>query len=155
MIYSLEYVQALWMEMKLDHPYTTTVLTNGCFDVIHLGHIRYLKTARNLGPLMVAINSDDSVRKLKGDTRPIYPEDARLEVLDSLSCVTAAFIFDGDLPAVIRALRPDYWVKASDYTLETLNPLEVAAAREVGAEIKLIPMTAGYSTTKTIERMRA
>ncbi len=133
------------------------VLTNGCFDLLHVGHVRYLQEARQLGDfLAVAINGDDSVRILKGEDRPLNAEADRAEVLAALACVDAVVVFpEVRVTDVIRALRPAIYAKGGDYTVETLDAEEVAALREVDAAIKTLPLVPGRSTSRLIERMRA
>ena len=132
------------------------VLTNGCFDLLHTGHVRYLEQARSLGDaLIVAINSDQSVRALKGPERPLNGEADRAEVLGALRSVDHVSIFEGKrVTEVIRKLRPAVYAKGGDYTLETLDPEERAALEEVGAEIKLLSLVPGKSTTSLLERAR-
>jgi rfaE bifunctional protein nucleotidyltransferase chain/domain len=128
------------------------VFTNGCFDLLHVGHTRYLQQARALGDaLVVAVNGDQSVRALKGPTRPINFEEDRAEVLAALACVDHVTIFHEERVAnVIRAVRPHLYVKGGDYTLETLHPEEVIALREAGAELRILPLVPGKSTTATL-----
>ena len=132
------------------------VLTNGCFDLLHVGHIRYLQEAAELGDcLAVALNGDESVRALKGPGRPLNRADDRAEVLAALECVDLVTIFPAvRATAVIEAVRPAIYVKGGDYTLESLDPEEVAALKKIGAEIKTLPLVPGKSTTGLIERMR-
>lgn len=132
------------------------VLTNGCFDLLHTGHVRYLEQARKLGDaLVVAINSDQSVRELKGPERPLNSESDRAEVLAALRCVDHVSVFEGKrVTTVIRQLRPAVYAKGGDYTLETLDPQERAALEEVGAEIKLLSLVPGKSTTSLLKRAR-
>ena len=132
------------------------VLTNGCFDLLHTGHVRYLEQARKLGDaLVVAINSDQSVRELKGPERPLNGESDRAEVLAALRCVDHVSVFEGKrVTEVIRQLRPAVYAKGGDYTLETLDPQERAALEEVGAEIKLLSLVPGKSTTSMLKRAR-
>jgi len=133
------------------------VLTNGCFDLLHTGHVRYLQQARKLGDaLIVAVNSDTSVKELKGPTRPINCERDRAEVLAALRCVDHVTIFHGmRVTDVIRTLRPAIYAKGGDYTLETLHPGERAALEEVGATISLLALVPGRSTTSVLERASA
>ncbi len=131
------------------------VLTNGCFDLLHVGHIRYLQQAADLGDrLAVAVNGDESVRTLKGPGRPLNGADDRAEVLAALECVDFVTIFPTvRATAVIEAVRPAIYVKGGDYTVESLDPEEVAALKKAGAEIKTLPLVPGKSTTRLIERM--
>ena len=133
------------------------VLTNGVFDLLHTGHLYYLKQARALGDaLLIALNADASGRALKGPTRPVQTEEQRAYALGALECVDAIVIFrEPRLTAEIRALRPDVYCKAGDYTLEKLNAEERAALQEVGAEIKFLPFLPGFSTTNLIARIKA
>lgn len=133
------------------------VLTNGVFDLLHTGHLYYLKKARELGDaLIVALNGDASVRALKGPTRPVQTQEERAYALAALACVDGIVIFDAPrLTAEIRALRPDVYCKAGDYTLEKLDPGERGALEEAGAEIKFLPFLEGFSTTKLIAKIKA
>jgi rfaE bifunctional protein nucleotidyltransferase chain/domain len=130
------------------------VLTNGCFDLLHRGHISYLQQSAALGDLLfVAVNSDASVRELKGPDRPLNSERDRAYALAALRCVDVVFIFPGPrLDAEITALRPDAYTKAGDYTLDTLDPGERAALEAAGTIIHLLPFVAGHSTTSLIHR---
>lgn len=130
------------------------VLTNGCFDLLHRGHISYLQESAALGDLLiVAVNSDASVRELKGPDRPLHSEQDRAYALAALRCVDAVFVFPGPrLDAEIAALRPDHYTKAGDYTVETLDPGERAALEASGTIIHLLPFVAGHSTTSLIQR---
>jgi formyltetrahydrofolate-dependent phosphoribosylglycinamide formyltransferase len=130
------------------------VLTNGCFDLLHVGHVRYLQAARALGEaLLVAVNSDASVRALKGPTRPVNTEADRAEVLAALECVDYVAVFDGErVTGVIDVIRPAIYAKGGDYTLETLNPEEVGALRAARSDIHLLPLIPGKSTTATLAR---
>ena len=132
------------------------VLTNGCFDLLHTGHVRYLQQARELGDaLIVAVNNDHSVRELKGPERPLNCERDRAEVLAALRCVDHVTIFEGmRVSEVIRSLRPAIYAKGGDYTLETLDPGERTALEEVGAEIRLLPLVPDRSTTGLLARAR-
>jgi len=131
------------------------VATNGCFDLLHVGHVRYLQAARALGDfLAVGLNGDRSVRELKGSGRPIATESDRGEVLAALQCVDLVTIFP-ELRATrfIAEIRPAIYVKGGDYSSETLNEEERAMLKEIGAEVRLIPFEAGYSTSRLIEQM--
>ena len=133
----------------------TVVFTNGCFDVLHAGHVRYLTKARAMGDfLVIGLNSDASVRRLKGDGRPINTEDDRAEVLDALRAVDAVTIFDEPTAeALIEIVRPDVYVKGGDYTLETLP--EAKIVQEYGGRVEFVPLVEGRSTTNVIERIRS
>jgi D-beta-D-heptose 7-phosphate kinase / D-beta-D-heptose 1-phosphate adenosyltransferase len=130
------------------------VLTSGCFDLLHRGHIRYLNRARELGDLLVVgLNSDDGVRRLKGSGRPINGLEDRAEVLAGLSCVDHIVGFDEDTPAeLIRALRPHVFVKGGDYTRETLP--EAPVVEELGGVVRILPLVEDRSTTGIIRRIR-
>lgn len=130
------------------------VLTNGVFDLLHRGHLEYLHRSAALGDLLVvAVNSDASVRALKGSTRPLNAEADRAFALASLRCVAATFIFPGPrLAEEIRLLRPDVYTKAGDYTMETLDASERDALVAVRAEIRFLPFVAGHSTTALIAK---
>ena len=135
----------------LDGP---VVFTNGVFDLIHPGHVDVLNVARARGDaLVVGVNSDDSVRRLKGEGRPVRSEADRAYVLAALEAVDAVVLFAEDTPLeLIRALHPDVLVKGGDYTPET-----VVGRRDVeawGGEVVIVPLTAGHSTTSIIERLR-
>jgi len=131
------------------------VLTNGCFDLLHAGHLHLLQQARAAGDvLFVAVNSDASVRALKGPSRPVLTEAERAFALAALACVDALCVFDTPrLTAEIAALRPDLYVKAGDYTLATLDPSERAALEAVGTEIRFLPFLPGFSSTELIRRI--
>jgi rfaE bifunctional protein nucleotidyltransferase chain/domain len=130
------------------------VFTNGCFDLLHVGHVRYLQAAREKGDaLAVALNGDASVRALKGPTRPVNAQEDRAEVLAALGCVDWITIFDTPrVDAVIRAVGPAVYVKGGDYTLETLDPGERAALESVGATVKIVGLVPGKSTTAVLQR---
>src|SRR4029434_8862376 len=130
------------------------VFTNGVFDLLHPGHVDILAAARALGDaLVVGINTDASVRRLKGPTRPIRNERDRAHVLAALETVDAVVLFDDDTPLeLIRLLTPDVLVKGGDYTPETVVGAQDVIAR--GGEVAIIPLTPGHSTTSTIERTR-
>lgn len=131
------------------------VFTNGCFDILHTGHARYLATARALGDvLVVAVNDDASVEALKGPGRPINGAADRAEMLEALGAVDRAVIFSGErVTAVIDALRPDIYAKGGDYTVESLNPEERAALAAAGTEIHILDLVPGRSTSATLARM--
>ena len=132
------------------------VLTNGCFDLLHVGHVRYLKAAAALGDfLAVAVNGDESVEALKGAGRPLNCAEDRAEVLAALESVDFVTIFPAlRATEVIEAVRPAIYVKGGDYTLESLDREEVAALKRAGAEIRTLPLVPEKSTSRLIERMR-
>jgi rfaE bifunctional protein nucleotidyltransferase chain/domain len=131
------------------------VFTNGCFDLLHPGHISYLRAARSLGDaLVVGLNSDASVRRLKGPSRPVVPEGDRAAVLEALESVDAVVVFGEDTPIrLMRELEPTVYVKGGDYRIEDLPEAEVA--REFGAEVRIIPFEPGYSTSALIEKIKS
>ena len=128
--------------------------TNGCFDLIHPGHVSYLRAARSLGDaLVVGLNSDASVGGLKGPSRPLVPERDRAAVLSALEFVDAVVVFDEDTPVrLLRELKPAVYVKGGDYRIEDLP--EAKVAEEIGAEVRVLPFEPGYSTTALIEKIR-
>ena len=132
----------------------TVVFTNGVFDLIHPGHVRYLQEARRLGDaLIVAINTDRSVRANKGEARPIIPEGERAELLCSLACVDAVVLFDEATPhAVISAIGPDVLVKGADWGEHDIVGRDVVEAR--GGRVVRVALTNGFSTTDLIARVR-
>jgi D-beta-D-heptose 7-phosphate kinase/D-beta-D-heptose 1-phosphate adenosyltransferase len=131
------------------------VFTNGVFDILHPGHLRYLQQARALGDvLMVGLNSDASVRRNKGPERPIIPQAERAEVLEALECVDSVVLFDDDTPAeIIRAIQPDILVKGADWAEDAIVGRDTVEAR--GGRVVRIPIETGFSTTSIIERIRS
>ena len=131
------------------------VLTNGCFDLLHAGHVRYLQAAKQRGDvLFVALNGDSSVRVLKGPSRPVNPERDRAEVLSALGCVDFATIFyTPRVTDVIRAVRPQIYVKGGDYTAESLDSGERQALEEVSAKVEILELVPGKSTTAMLQKM--
>jgi len=131
------------------------VATNGCFDLLHVGHVRYLQAARALGDLLaVGLNGDRSVRELKGKGRPVTGERDRAEVLAALQCVDLVTIFpEMRATQFIGASHPAIYVKGGDYSSETLNEEEHALLKEIGAKIRFIPFEAGYSTSRLLEQI--
>lgn len=129
------------------------VFTNGCFDLLHPGHVRYLQQARALGDaLIVALNSDRSVRELKGPTRPILKEDERAEVMAALACVDFVTIFDEPTPReIITALLPDILVKGGDWSIETIVGRE--DVETAGGVVRSLPFVDGVSTSEVIARI--
>ncbi|HJU90933.1 MAG TPA: D-glycero-beta-D-manno-heptose 1-phosphate adenylyltransferase [Gemmatimonadaceae bacterium] len=130
------------------------VFTNGVFDLLHRGHVDILTSSRALGDsLVVGLNSDESVRRLKGPGRPVRDERERAVVLAALEAVDAVVVFEQDTPLeLIRALRPDVLVKGGDYTPETVVGRE--DVERAGGKVVIIPLTPGHSTTSTIEKLR-
>ena len=128
----------------------TIVFTNGCFDILHRGHVTYLQAARNLGDLLViGVNTDASVKRLKGEGRPKNNEDDRAFILQSLACVDYVIKFGEDTPhELLSQIRPDILVKGGDYKLEEV------VGREFAQQVVLIDFVDGYSTTKTIQKMK-
>lgn len=130
------------------------VFTNGCFDLIHPGHTRYLSAARGLGDcLIVAVNSDRSVKAIKAEGRPVMPQEARAEVLAALGCVDGVVIFEEKDPLnVIRHLMPDVLVKGGDWQEEEIIGADVV--KGAGGEVRRIPFVTGHSTTEIIRRIK-
>jgi rfaE bifunctional protein nucleotidyltransferase chain/domain len=133
----------------------TIVFTNGVFDLLHPGHVRYLQSARAQGDvLVVGVNSDRSVRANKGPSRPVIPEHERAEVVSSLACVDAVAIFDDETPAgIIARLLPDVLVKGADWAADAIVGRDTVEAR--GGRVVRIPIEAGWSSSAIIERSRA
>jgi rfaE bifunctional protein nucleotidyltransferase chain/domain len=131
------------------------VVTNGCFDILHLGHVTYLENARNSGDaLLIGVNSDAAVRGLKGAGRPVNPETDRAAVLAALDSVDGVCIFtDVTATKFLAAAQPDIYVKGGDYTLETLNQDERRAVESAGGKIVLVPFVPGKSTTSLLEKI--
>jgi rfaE bifunctional protein nucleotidyltransferase chain/domain len=129
------------------------VFTNGCFDILHIGHVRYLNQARALGDaLIVAINSDRSVQALKGESRPIIPESERAEVIAALSCVDYVFIFDDLTPKrIIDAIVPDILVKGADWSIAEIVGRDTV--ENAGGVVLNVPLSAGSSTTEIINKV--
>jgi len=132
----------------------TVVFTNGCFDILHAGHVRYLTEAKKLGDvLVVGLNSDESVRKLKGEGRPVNPSADRAEVLAGLRAVDQVVVFDEDTAEeMVRQLQPDVYVKGGDYSLDRLPESSIVAA--YGGRTVLVPMVEGRSTSNVIRKLK-
>lgn len=130
------------------------VFTNGCFDVLHFGHVHYLLQAKELGDILViGLNSDDSVRRLKGPTRPINGEKERAFVLSALACVDYVVVFDEDTPKdLIKTVRPDVLVKGGDYTLDNIVGADFVTQN--GGTVTTIPFVEGFSSTRIIEKLK-
>jgi len=129
------------------------VFTNGCFDILHRGHVEYLTDAKACGDkLITALNSDSSARGLKGDSRPIQNQNDRAAILDALASVDLVVVFDEETPAeIIKTLIPDVLVKGGDYTPETIVGADTVTAN--GGEVKIIPFLSGQSTSIIIEKI--
>lgn len=139
---------------KLHQSGKTVVVTNGCFDILHVGHVRYLQKTKSFADYMIVLlNSDKSVRNIKGPTRPINNEQDRAEVLNALACVDYVVIFDEDSPAnLIDEIKPDIYTKGADYTMETLPEADIM--RKNNIKVEFIEFVAGKSTTNTINKMK-
>ena len=151
-ITTLENLRRLRSAWRLkDHK---VVFTNGCFDLLHLGHIDYLEKASLLGTkLIVGINSDASVKRIKGEDRPILDERSRSKLIAALEFVSAVILFDEETPLeLIHALNPDVLVKGDDYTVEEIVGHDFI--RENGGEVLTLPLLEGYSTSKIIQKIR-
>jgi D-glycero-beta-D-manno-heptose 1-phosphate adenylyltransferase len=144
---------AAWAE-EMRRQTKRVAFTNGVFDLLHPGHVRYLQDARAAGDaLIVAVNSDRSVRAIKGPSRPITPEQERAEVLAALACVDAVVIFDEDDPhAIISRIQPDILVKGADWAADRIIGRDVVEAR--GGRVLRIPLAQGYSTSAMVEKIR-
>lgn len=149
--------RVLSLRDSLDSVGKKLVLTNGCFDILHAGHVRYLTEARKLGgALVVAVNSDRSVRALKGESRPINNQDDRAEVIAALKPVDQVIIFDDlRVDQVIREIRPHIWVKGGDVSIGSLPQNEKQALEDCQVEIKILPFLEGRSTTGVIEKIQS
>ena len=130
------------------------VFSNGCFDILHRGHVEYLSKAADLGDiLIIGLNTDDSVRRLKGPLRPVNDEKARAVVLAALEFVDAIMFFEEDTPYnLIKRVQPDVLVKGKDYKAEDIVGYDIVTAK--GGKVETIELVEGFSTTKTIEKMR-
>ena len=139
---------------KLREEGKTIVTTNGCFDILHVGHVRYLEKTKSFADvLIVALNSDKSVKSIKGDSRPINNENDRAEVLSGLKSVDYVVLFDEDSPIdLLLQIKPDVYTKGADYTVETLP--EAKPIMDAGGRIEFISFVEGKSTTSIIEKMR-
>ena len=153
MIIPREYIKEACETVRADG--ATIVFTNGCFDILHAGHVRYLTAAAMMGDfLVVGMNSDASVRRLKGEGRPIVSGADRAEVLDALRAVDIVTIFDEPTAEeLVRLVRPDVYVKGGDYSLDTLPEAQIVQA--AGGRVEFIPFVEGRSTTNVIERIKA
>ncbi len=152
---SLTAAEASTWRDALDSAGKRLVFTSGCFDILHAGHVRYLSQARALGDaLLIALNSDDSVGKIKGPSRPVNSQEDRAEVLLGLKAVDAVVVFDEPRTTrLIRTIRPHCFAKGGDYTLDSLDPEERSTLESLGTSIHLLPVVPGRSTTATLARM--
>lgn len=132
------------------------VFTNGCFDLLHVGHVRYLQAARALGDaLLVAINGDESVRALKGAGRPLNRAEDRAEVIAALECVDYAVVFpEVRATQLLEMVAPAIYVKGGDYTAETLHGEERSELERIGAEIRIVPFESGHSTSGLLDQIK-
>ena len=139
---------------KLHKSGKTVVATNGCFDILHVGHVRYLQKTKSFADYsIVLLNSDKSVRSIKGPTRPINSENDRGEILCALSCVDYVVMFDEDSPRnLLDEIKPDVYTKGADYSMETLPEADIM--RKNGTKVEFIEFVQGKSTTATIEKMK-
>ena len=139
---------------KLHKSGKTVVTTNGCFDILHVGHVRYLQKTKSFADYsIILLNSDKSVRSIKGPTRPINNENDRAEILCALSCVDYVVMFDEDSPRnLLDEIKPDVYTKGADYTLATLPEADIM--RKNGTRVEFIEFVQGKSTTATIEKMK-
>jgi len=131
----------------------TVVVTNGCFDILHVGHVRYLQKTKSFADYsIILLNSDESVKRIKGPGRPINNENDRAEILCALSCVDYVVIFDENSPArLLDKIKPDVYTKGADYTMETLP--EAAIMRKNNTRVEFITFVQGKSTTNTINKI--
>ena len=142
-------------QLKEDRQGRSLVFTNGCFDILHRGHVHYLQEAKTCGDLLVVgVNSDRSVKRLKGQKRPVQTQRDRAEILAALACVDYTFIFDQDTPdLVIEEIKPDVLVKGGDWSVDQIVGADFVIAQ--GGEVKSLPFVEGCSTTEVIERIKA
>lgn len=147
--------EALLAAQKIKKEGKTLVFTNGCFDILHIGHVRYLKESSKYGDyLMIGINSDSSVKKLKGELRPVNKENDRAELLSELGFVDFVTIFDDNTPInLIKMLEPSVYTKGADYTIETLP--EAQTVLNYGGKIEFINLVEGKSTTSIIKNIQS
>ena len=150
----LSIAEAVAFVEHLRHAGKEVVLTNGVFDLLHPGHVRYLQDARRVGDaLIVAVNSDRSVRAIKGSARPVTPEHERAEILSALACVDAVVVFDEDNPQeIVSRLEPDVLVKGADWAMDEIIGRETVESR--GGRVVRIPLAEGYSTSAIIKKIR-
>ncbi len=133
---------------------SSIVVTNGCFDILHVGHLRYLQACKQLGDILVVlVNSDSSVKRLKGPQRPIVPEADRAELVAALGCVDFVALFSEDTPVrMLEIIKPDFYAKGAQYTEDNLPEMETL--RKIGAQVRFVPMVENRSTTNIIDVIR-
>lgn len=138
----------------IHHSGKTAVTTNGCFDILHVGHVRYLEKTKTFGDfLIVLLNSDKSVKSIKGPSRPINNEQDRAEILSALRCVDYVVLFDEDSPKnLLDEMKPDVYTKGADYTMETLPEADIM--KKNGTRVEFIEFVDGKSTTNVINKMK-
>lgn len=151
----LSVIDAVSLAESLRKDGRRVVFTNGVFDLLHPGHVKYLQAARAQGDaLIVAVNSDRSVRAIKGPTRPLTPERERAEILAALACVDAVVIFDEDTPAaIVERLQPDVLVKGADWAADRIIGRETVEAR--GGEVVRVPLEPNWSTSAIVEKIKS
>jgi D-beta-D-heptose 7-phosphate kinase/D-beta-D-heptose 1-phosphate adenosyltransferase len=147
--------QAIDLRRRLHQQEKMVVFTNGVFDLLHVGHVRYLQAARTLGQvLFVGLNSDLSTQKLKGPGRPLVPQAERAEILCALACVDYVMVFDEPTAErVVEILQPDVYTKGGDYADEARSLPEAPIVQGYGGRVVLLPYTSGHSTTRIVERV--
>lgn len=143
-------------EVRGRHAGKTIVFTNGCFDILHAGHVRYLAAAKRLGDiLVVGLNGDASVRELKGEGRPLNSQDDRAEVMAALEAVDYVIIFgEKRVDQLLRQVRPQVYAKGGDYTVDSLDRGEVTVLKEIDARIEILPVVPGKSTSKLVQAIQ-
>lgn len=147
--------ELITVRKRLRREHKKLVWTNGCFDLLHLGHVRYLECARRSGDcLVVGINSDESYRRYKRKPGPVQPEEERIRIVAALECVDYALLFDAPSPVeLLRVLQPDVFVKGTDYSMVTIDSLEKETVLAYGGEVRLCPGVPNLSTSRLIERI--
>ena len=148
--------QAKASDLRDKYAGKTVVFTNGCFDILHVGHVRYLAAAKRLGDiLVVGLNSDASVRELKGIGRPLNSQYDRAEVMAALEAVDHVIIFaEKRVSHLLRQVRPQIYAKGGDYTVDSLDSEEVVALKEIKARIEILPLVPGKSTSKLVQAIQ-
>lgn len=148
-------LDSLIQKLETDRKGRRLVFTNGCFDILHIGHVRYLQDAKSCGDLLVvALNSDASVSKLKGPTRPLQTENDRAEILSALTAVDYTFIFDEETPLeAIKQIKPDVLVKGGDWSIEQIVGSDFVLGQ--GGEVRSLQFVDGRSTTSVVDKIKA